>query len=281
MFGNWNKNLIIRLGLSAGLVVASVTAGANGQASRPAALRDVGIDQKLNAQVPLDLEFHDETGRTVRLADYVHDKPVILTLVYYRCPMLCTLVLNGMLRSLKPLSFTAGNEFDIVTVSFDPREGPELAAEKKASYIESYGRPKAAGGWHFLTGDAESIRRLTEAVGFHYAYDEETDQFAHASAIMVLTPKGRVSKYFYGIEYDSKDLRLGLVEASESKIGSPVDEILLFCFHYDPTTGKYGLAIMNILRGLGVLVLAALGSFIFLSLRRDRQRRIALREAHA
>ncbi len=253
-------------------------AGAAAQTSQPSILRDVGIDQKLNAQVPLDLQFRNEAGKTVQLSDYVRDKPVILTLVYYRCPMLCTLVLNGLVRTLKPLGFTVGREFDVVTVSFDPREGPELAAAKKENYVQSYGRPEAAEGWHFLVGDNEAVTQLAEAVGFRYAYDPATDQFAHASAVIVLTPQGRVSKYFYGIEYSTNDLRLGLTEASQNKIGSLAEQVLLFCYHYDPTTGKYGLAIMNIIRALGVLTVLGLGSFVFFSLRRDRRRRAAAQE---
>lgn len=249
--------------LLAGLAFLFAAAGAMAQTSRPSALRDIGIDQKLNAQVPLDLEFRDESGRRVKLAEYFHDKPVILTLVYYRCPMLCTLSLNGLVKTMRPLGFTAGKDFKIVTVSFDPREGPELAAEKKANYLKSYNRPEAAEGWHFLVGDEPAIRRLTETVGFRYAYDEATDQYAHASGLILLTPQGRISKYFYGIEYSSNDLRLGLTEASQNKIGSLAEQILLFCFHYDPTTGKYGLAIMNIIRLLGLITLSALGWFVF------------------
>lgn len=253
------------------LVVGSVRA----QTTRPAVLKDVGIDQKLDAQVALDLPFRDEAGAPVRLGDYFHDKPVILTLVYYRCPMLCTLVLDGLLRSLKPLGFAAGRDFQIVTVSFDPREGPELAKAKKSTYLQRYGQADAAGGWHFLTGDEDAIRKLTDAVGFRYTYDEKSDQFAHASAIMVLTPAGKVSKYFYGIDYSTKDLRLGLVEASENRIGTRADELMLLCFHYDPTTGKYGLAVTRVLRVLGVLTVLGLGSFMLFANRRSRRRRAA------
>ncbi|GMV98773.1 MAG: hypothetical protein AMXMBFR83_31210 [Phycisphaerae bacterium] len=253
------------------LVVGSVRA----QTTRPAVLKDVGIDQKLDAQVALDLPFRDEAGAPVRLGDYFHDKPVILTLVYYRCPMLCTLVLDGLLRSLKPLGFAAGRDFQIVTVSFDPREGPELAKAKKSTYLQRYGQADAATGWHFLTGDEDAIRKLTDAVGFRYTYDEKTDQFAHASAIMVLTPAGKVSKYFYGIDYSTKDLRLGLVEASENRIGTRADELMLLCFHYDPTTGKYGLAVTRVLRVLGALTVLGLGSFMLFANRRSRRRRAA------
>lgn len=251
-------------------------AGAAAQTSAQTVLKEVNIDQKLDAQVPLDLVFKDETGQPVRLKDYVHDKPVVLALVYYNCPMLCTMVLNGLTKAIRPLSFTAGDEFEIVTVSFDPREGPELAAAKKETYLKSYGREGAGKGWHFLTGDVASVQKLTDSVGFRYVYDQATDQFAHASGIIVLTPEGKVSKYFYGIEYPARDLRLGLVEASQNKIGTPADAFLLFCYHYDPSTGKYGFAIMNIIRTLGIGLLVGLGTFIFVSLRRDRRRRLAM-----
>lgn len=248
---------------------------ADAQTTRPAIVNDVRIDQKLDAQVPLDLAFRDESGAPVRFGDYFHGKPVVLALVYYKCPMLCTLVLNGLVRAMKPLGFEVGRDFEIVTVSFDPREGPDLAQIKKENYIKSYGRTEAVSGWHFLVGEAEPIRRLTDAVGFRYAYDEKSDQFAHASAIMVLTPEGKVSKYFYGIEYNTKDLRLGLVEASENRIGTRADELMLLCFHYDPTTGRYGLAITRILQGLGVMTILGLGSFILISVVRERRRRPA------
>lgn len=225
----------------------------------PAALDNVGIDQRLNEQIPLDIVFHDETGRDVRLADYFnHGKPVIISLVYYECPMLCNLVLNGLTGSLKTLSFDVGKEFDVVTVSFDARETPQLAADKKASYLARYDRPGAEKSWHFLTGDQKSIDALTQAVGFRYAYDPATKQFAHASGIMLATPEGKLARYFYGIEYPPKDLRLSIVEASANKVGSPVDQLLLYCFHYDPSSGKYGLAIMNVVRLGGVITVAGI-----------------------
>ncbi|GBC83575.1 hypothetical protein HRbin10_02725 [bacterium HR10] len=241
-------------------------------------LQRVGIDQKLNAQVPLDLVFRDESGRAVALREYFGERPVILSLVYYECPMLCTLILNGLLRSLRALSFTAGREFIVLTVSFDPREGPELAAAKKRAYVRSYGRSEAERGWHFLTGEETAIRRLTEAVGFRYAFDAETGQFAHASGIMVLTPQGRVARYFYGIEYAPRDLRLGLVEAAQGKIGSPVDQLLLYCYHYDPKTGRYSMLIMNVLRLAGAATVLALGSFMLVMFRRERRKKRALHE---
>lgn len=224
----------------------------------PQAVRDVGIDQRLNEEVPLDLVFRDETGRQVQLREYMGTKPAVLALVYYDCPMLCNQVLNGLLGALKALSFDVGREFDVITVSFDPRETPQLAQSKKDSYIKRYNRASAAAGWHFLTGDEDSIKRLTEAVGFRYAWDTRTNQFAHASGIMVLTPEGRLSHYLYGIEYAPRDLRLGLIEASQNKIGSPVDKLLMFCYHYDPATGKYGAVVMNFLKLLSVIFIISL-----------------------
>jgi protein SCO1/2 len=221
----------------------------------PNALKDVGIDQRLNQQVPLDLVFRDENGRDVKLGDYFQGKPVILVLAYYNCPMLCTQVLNGMTGALRTLSFNIGKEFNVVTVSFDPRETPRLAAEKKAIYISDYNRPGAAEGWHFLTGEEKSIQKLTQAVGYRYKWDETTQQYAHASGIMVITPEGRISHYFYGIEYPPNDVRLALVESSQNKIGNPVDQLLLYCYHYDPATGKYGAVIMNIVRLAGAVTI--------------------------
>ncbi len=217
----------------------------------PVPLRKVGIDQRLNNQVPLDLVFRDELGQEVKLGNYFGQRPVILSLVYYDCPMLCTQVLNGLVGSMKALKFNVGREYEVVTVSFDAREKPELAREKKAGYMVRYGRAGAEQGWHFLTGDEASIKALTESVGFRFAWDDETKQFAHASGIMILTPEGRVSRYFYGVDFAPRDVQLGLVEASNNKIGSPVDQILLYCYHYDPQTGKYGFVIMNVMRVLG------------------------------
>jgi protein SCO1 len=248
------------------------------QTALPAALRDVVIEQKLNAQVPPDLVFRDESGRSIKLGDYFGSKPIILALVYYDCPMLCTQVLNGLVGSLKALSLDAGEQFLVLTVSFDPRETPDLAAAKKESYMGRYSRPGAAGGWHFLTGPESSIEALTQAVGFRYRYDDEKGQFAHASGIMVLTPQGKISRYFYGIEYSPRDLRLGLVEASNNQIGSPVDQLLLFCYHYDPATGKYGAVVMNFVRLGGAATVLTLGAILILFLRRDaRRNRLRLR----
>jgi protein SCO1/2 len=236
---------------------------------RPDLLKDVGIDQKLNASVPLDLTFRDENGQTATLRQYFDGKPVVLSLVYYNCPMLCTQVLNGLERSLKDVPMDIGDQFNVVTVSIDPTERPVLASAKRALYTGLYGRPGATIGWHFLTGDEAQIKQLANAVGFRYAYDPESKQFAHASAIMMLTPQGKISRYLYGIQYSSRDLRLGLVEASEGKIGTPVDQILLFCYHYDPATGKYSLLISRILKAAAAFTVLVIGVGIFLLARSE------------
>ncbi len=225
---------------------------------------DAGIDQRLNAQIPLDLAFRDETGGTVHLKDYFGKRPVILSLVYYDCPMLCTLSLNGLLHSLELMKLTAGQDFEVVTVSFDPREKPELAAAKKRLYLTLYNRPSAWRGWHFLTGDEVPIRLLTAAVGFRYKWDAASGQYAHATGIMVSTPLGRLARYFYGIEYPSRDLRLSLVEASANRIGSPVDQILLFCYHYDPAQGKYGLVVTRVLQLGGIVTVLFLITLVLI-----------------
>jgi protein SCO1/2 len=206
------------------------------------------------------------------LSDYFGQKPVILALVYYQCPMLCTQILNGLTGSLKALSFDAGNEFEVLAVSFDPKDTPETAAAKKANYVRRYGRKGAENGWHFLSGEERSIRSLTEAVGFHYAYDPATQQYAHASAIMILTPQGKTSRYFYGVEYAPRDVKLGLMEASQNKIGSPVDQAMLYCYQYDPTTGKYGPVVMNIVRLSGAATLLVLGTALIIFWRRELAR---------
>jgi protein SCO1/2 len=239
----------------------------------PTALRDVGIEQKLDHQLPLDLTFHDEAGQSVKLGQYFgQKKPVVLAFVYYDCPMLCTQVMNGMLESFRVLPFTMGKDYDVVTISFDPRETPQLAASKKkvyVGYLPSKLQSDANAGWHFLTGDAENIKLITEAVGFKYHYDEATKQFAHASGIMVATPQGKLSRYFYGINYPARDLRLGLVESAENKIGGPAEALLLYCYHYDPATGKYGAAVMNIVRAGGVLTMIAIIGMFFIFRRRN------------
>jgi protein SCO1 len=224
----------------------------------PELLTEIGLDQRLNDQLPLDLRFKDELGREVRLGDYFGKRPVILTLVYYECPMLCTQVLNGLTSALGVMQFSIGREFDIVTVSFDPGEGPELAAAKKAAYLDRYDRAGAERGWHFLTGDPKSIAALTRAVGFRYAYNEGIDQYAHVSGIMILTPEGRLSRYFYGIEYGPRDVRLAIIEAGDRKIGTPIDAFLLYCFHYDPKSARCSFAVMRVMRTAGIATLAAL-----------------------
>jgi protein SCO1/2 len=239
----------------------------------PPVLRDVTFEQRLNEQVPLDLAFRDEAGRPIRLGDYCHNKPVILVLAYFKCPMLCTEVLNGLVRALLDVPLVIGKDFNVLTVSFDPRETPEMAAAKKKTYLERFGRPEAEDGWHFLTGEEDAIKRLTEAVGFHYVYDSRNDQFAHASGILVLTPSGKISRYFFDIKYSPRDLRLGLVEASENRIGSPIDQILLFCFHYDPVDGKYGVTIMNFIRLGGVLTVLSIGALFTVLWRQERRGR--------
>ncbi len=261
------RNAILSAGL---LVLGSILASAQGMgapAVQPAApppqiLNNIVIEQKLDQQVPLELPFRDESGRTVKLGDYFGKKPVVLALVYYDCPMLCTEVLNGMVSAFSVVKFDIGKEYEVVTVSFDPREKPELAREKKANYVRRYGRPGADQGWHFLTGDPDSINALTKAVGFHYQWDEQTQQFAHATAIMVLTPQGTLGQYLYGVEYSPKDLRFALVEASHGRVGTVVDQILLYCYHYDPRTGKYGAIISRVLKVAGVMTIVLLGGFL-------------------
>jgi protein SCO1 len=238
--------------------------------TRPAALRDVAFDQKLGRQIPLDLNFRDETGTVIEINRYFGRKPVILNFVYYKCRDLCPLLLDGMVRTLRALSFEIGNQFNVLTVSFDPRDDSALAAAKKRDFSQRYARPGAETGWHFLTGDAATIEKLTRAVGFRYHYDPQTGEFGHATAIVLLTPEGTTSRYFYGIEFSPRDLRLGLIEAAAHKIGSPIDQLLLFCYHYDPVTGKYGLLIMNVIKLAGGVTVLLLGGFVFAMLRRER-----------
>ena len=237
---------------------------------RPPYLQNVGIEQHLDAQVPAGLAFTDESGRLVKLGDYFGKKPLILNLVYYRCPMLCGEVLSGLTGAMKMIKFNAGNEYDVITVSFDPKETPQAAAEKKQEYLKRYGRPGAANGWHFLTGSADSINALTKSVGFQYQYDPKINQYAHATAIMVLTPGGRISRYFYGVDFPPKDLRMGLVEASSGKIGNPVDQVLLYCYHYDPATGKYGAVVSNMLKVGAGLTIVLLGGMLVIFFRLEK-----------
>jgi len=246
---------------------------------RPPGLKNVGIQQNLNGQIPPDLVFRDETGKTVHLGDYFGQKPMILSVVYYRCPMLCGEVLSGLSSALKVLKFNVGDEFNVLTVSFDPKDTSEIGAAKKAEYMERYGRPSAAQGWHFLTGPQDSIDALTKAAGFQYQYDPKTEQFAHSTAIMILTPEGKIAQYYYGVEYVPKDLRLGLIQASENKIGTITDQILLYCYHYDPTTGKYGAMISRILQLSAMATVLILGVFMTLLFRHgsDAEHRAATR----
>jgi len=237
--------------------------------ARPRLLSKIKIDQKIGSDLPLDLPFVDERGQAVKLGDYFGKRPVVLALVYYECPMLCTQVLNGLVSSLETLNLNAGKDFDVVAVSFNPKEGPGLASQKKAAYVHRYGRPETADGWHFLTGTQDSITRLTQAVGFQYAYDESIGQFAHGAAIEVVTPAGTIARYFYGIEFSPRDLRLGLVEASGGHLGTMADDVLLFCYHYDPETGKYGASIMTLVRVAGIATILAFGIFLTVNLRRE------------
>jgi protein SCO1 len=238
----------------------------------PPAVADLAFEQKLGSQVPLDAVFRDEQGKSVRLGDFVSQRPAILVLAYYRCPQLCTLVLNGLLNGLKGLPYRPGMDFKVVIVSFDPRETSELAAAKKEHYLESYARPGAESGWHFLTGEKNQIDRLAGAVGFHYTFDAKHDRFNHPSGIMILTPEGRVSRYLFGIRFLSRDLKLGVMEASDGKVGSVVDQLLLFCFHYDPATGAYSFAVKNAVRAGGVLTVLVMGAMLFRLWRRERQK---------
>ncbi|MCG6920697.1 MAG: SCO family protein [Acidobacteria bacterium] len=239
---------------------------------QPEILQEIGWDQKLGEKIPLDLAFKDEEGRDVVLADYFGDKPVVLGLVYYRCPMLCTISLNGLARALEVLSFVPGQQFEVLTVSFDANEGTELAAAKKRAYMASYDKSdEGAQGWHFLTGDQESVDRLTRAVGFRFAWDEETKQFAHPAGILVAAPDGTITHYLFGVEYSPKDLRLALVAAGQGEVGNAVDQVLLYCFQYDPKTGRYSAAILNIVRIAGVVTLLAMAGLLLSISRRRRK----------
>jgi protein SCO1/2 len=281
--GSCNSDFVARVAMAAVLLAASafgqaMTKGIMSPPSnvRPPKLENVGIEQHLDAQVPPDLTFRDETGKTVKLGDYFGRKPIILDLAYYNCTMLCGEVLAGLTGAMKMVSFNLGEEYDVITVSFNPNETPELAAAKKKDYIHRYGRPGAEQGWHFLTGQPDAINALTRAVGFQYQYDPKINQYAHATAIMILTPQGEISRYFYGVDFPPKDLRLGLVEASQNKIGSPVDAILLYCYHYNPATGKYGAIVANILQlGAGLTILI-MGGMLFILFRMDRAMERAL-----
>ena len=235
---------------------------------KPPGLNNVGIEQRLNEQVPANLEFRDETGRPVKLGDYFGKRPLVLSLVYFRCPMLCSEVLAGVEGSLKAISLNPGKDFDVLTVSFDPNDTPEAATEKKAEMLKRYRRAGAAENWHFLTGSQDSIDALTKAVGFQYQYDKTTDQFAHTTGLMILTPDGKIAQYYYGVEFPPRDVRLGLIQASQGKIGTLADAVLLYCYHYDPKTGKYSVMINHIIQLGGGLTILSIGGVLLLLLRR-------------
>jgi protein SCO1/2 len=253
------------------VLVLEFATGVASADTRAPSLRDVGFDQNLDAFVPRDLAFRDEMGRFVRLGDFLGKRPVILNLVYYRCPLLCGQELQGLARSLTPLSLSVGKEFDILTVSFDPREKPPLAVAKKEAYLKRYGRAGAESGWHFLTGDAGSIERLARTVGFRYTYNPRTGLYTHAAGLVVLTPGGKIARYFYGVDYSPKDLQFALTEASAGRIGSPIARLLLFCYDYDAATGKYTLAIVRLIRILGTATACALATLVYLLLRREQR----------
>lgn len=235
-------------------------------------LKEIAFDQKLGAQLPLDLPFTDDAGKAVRLGDYFGQKPVLMLITYFNCTMLCPLLLDGLVRTLRPISFDIGKQFTVLTVSINPRETPTIAASRKELYVQRYGRPGAEQGWHFLTGKADAIAALTQSIGFRFVYDKKKDEFAHASGIVIFTPEGKAARYLYGIEFSPRDTRLALIEAASGTIGNPVDQLLLYCYHYDPLTGKYGVIIMNVLRLAGSATVVILGSFMVLMFRRDRRK---------
>lgn len=277
------KRIIMVVGMTGALAVQAGTRSMPGEPPplepvRPEVLSRAGFDQKLNAQIPLDLEFRDETGRTVKLGDYFGQKPVLINLAYFNCPMLCTLVINGVVDAVRDVSFVPGQDYEILTISFDAREGHELAAAKKANYLKDLDRPGVEQGWHFLTGDEASIQALTAAVGFRFAWDEKAKEFAHASGIMVATPSGRLSHYLYGVLYPPRDVRLALVEASSGRIGNPVDQLMLFCFHYDPVAGKFSTGVMTVVRAGCLATIGAMSIFLVVMFRREASSRRAIKQ---
>jgi protein SCO1 len=258
------------------LLALAAAAPLSAQPMMPSPVREVGWDQKMGAQLPLDATFRDENGKTVRLGDYFGKRPVILSLAYYECPMLCGIALEGLARSLRGFTLSPGADFEVVTLSFSPTEQPPLARDKKTNLLEAYGRKEAGeAGWHFLTGDETQIRRVTEAAGFRYRWDELQKEYAHATGIVVATPEGVVSRYFFGVEYAPKELRLGLSEASEGKVGGMTAQLLLLCFQYDPALGKYTATTMTVLRIAGAFLVLGFGIFLALMLRRERRDRAA------
>lgn len=268
--------IIALLAVTCALQAQTVPSNAGPSAATlPAPLRNVGFEPPLNGQMPLDLRFRDETGRDVALREFFGTKPVVLAFVYYNCPMLCDQVQMGVVGTLRMLSFNPGRDYEVLFVSFDPRETPEMAAEKKKTALSHFRRPETASGWHFLTGSKESIEAATRVANFRFTYDAKSNLFAHASGVMVLTPDGRISRYFYGVEYPGRDMRLGLVDASAGKIGSPIDHVLLFCYHYDPTTATYSASILKIIRLGGILTILCIVGGILIFRRRD------VRAAHA
>jgi len=269
---NWVAVLTLALAFTGGVRVSAQTVPDNVGAPAsglPVALRNVGFEPPLNGQIPMALHFKDEAGRDVTFGDYFHGKPVLLALVYYGCPMLCNQVEQGVVGSLKMLSFNPGTDYEVVFVSFDPRESADMAAQKKTSALSHFGRPQTAAGWHFLTGTKDSIDAITQAANFRYSFDPKTNIFAHASGIMLLTPDGRISRYFYGIEYPSRDVRLGLIDASAGKIGTPIDHILLYCFQYDPSTARYSATILRIVRIGGLFTIFTIVAGILIFRRRE------------
>jgi protein SCO1/2 len=280
----WKQRYIPLLGLLlGGLLTAAIepASGHHNAQHKPALLRDVGLDQRLGETVALDAIFHDEAGKTVRLGDYFGARPVLLVLSYFQCPRLCPLVLDGLTRSLKTLAFSIGEQFQVITVSIDTRDTPEIATAKKFRYVQQYGRPAAADGWHFLTGGSSEIARLARSVGFRYTYDAQADQFVHAAGIMILTPKGKLARYVYGIDYAPQAVRLGLVEAGANTIGSPIDRLLLFCYHYDPSSGTYSLIIMNVVRLAGAVTILGVGALMGVLFYRERRKNAAMADAPA
>jgi protein SCO1/2 len=253
----------------AALLLFTAMCAAGSGPFQPPSTRGVGIDQKLNAAVPLDTTFVDESGATVPLRKFFHGKPVLLAPVYYECPMLCSQILSGVVAALRPLSLKPGRDFEIVAISFDPRDTPQIARDKRDHYAHSYSSSGGVEGWHFLTGTQPSIHAVMNAIGFRYRWDAAEKIFVHASGVMLITPEGRVGRYLYGVDYEPKDMKLGLIEASHEQIGSPVDQVLLFCYHYDPKTGKYGAAVINLMRGAAVLTLLVLGGGMALFWKHD------------
>jgi protein SCO1 len=270
------RRVSLALALATSLALAgelcATAPGAPVEAPLPAPpLKDIGFDQRIGEAVPLDLAFKDEAGKAVHLRDFLGRRPVILSLVYFDCPMLCGMTTDGLVRSLRALRLSVGTDFDVLSVSFDPRETPEMASAKKGPVMRQYGRKGGAEGWHFLTGDKASVDALTSAVGFRYVWDADQKQFAHATGVLILTPQGRIARYFFGIEYPAKDLRLGLVEASEEKLGNAVDQLLLLCYHYDPKTGRYTATVRNLLRGGAVVTIVAVAGLVLTLLRREKR----------